>query len=58
MSFFLMLFSYAERVETLLQLRQHGTTPFTAGPVYSKNVCGIQHILLMLMSNANRVSKF
>lgn len=53
-----MSFLDAERVETLLQLRQHGTTPFTAGPVYSKNVCDIQHILLKLMSNANRVSKF
>jgi hypothetical protein len=31
-------FSLKEKVQTLLQLRQHGTNPTNAGPIYSQNV--------------------
>lgn len=31
-------FTVAERVQTLLQLRQHGTDPTDAGPIYCSDV--------------------
>jgi hypothetical protein len=31
-------FHYPEKVQTLLQLRQHGTNPVDAGPIYCNDV--------------------
>ncbi|KAF7597288.1 hypothetical protein BBP40_008131 [Aspergillus hancockii] len=34
--------SKAQKVQVLLQLRQHGTNPADAGPIYSKKACGMR----------------